>query len=205
MRLFGPRRPVTADTPLEGAPEMRPRRVSELSASEIRESIDRALRIFEAWRAAGGRRELELQVVVQAWSAGLHYALWRKERNRLMTRSSKRWGTGAWPEQLPSGHVAILVLPYAAGRVCPALAAAKIVYTPAFLDGRAETRAAVELLAMQAVRRWLHMTDDEDTLVLAPPVLEECQQTRVQHRSLLDCGVSSWHLPPPDGLWRYVS
>ena len=92
------------------------------------------------------------------------------------------------------------MLPYAAGRVGPALAAAKIAYTPAFLDGRADTRAAVELLAMQAVRRWLHMTGDEDTLVLAPPVLEEFQQARVQHRSLLDCGVSSWHLPAPDGL-----
>ena len=200
MRLFGSRRAVTADTPLEGAQEMRPRRVHDLSASEIRASIDRALRIFEARRVAGGRRELELQVVVQACPAGLHYARWRKERNRVMARSSKRWGTGAWPEQLPSGHVAIVVLPYAAGRVGPALAAAKIAYLPAFLDGRAETRAAVELLAMQAVRAWMHMTGDEDTLVLAPPVLEEFQQARVQRRSLLDCGVSSWPLPPPDGL-----
>ena len=63
---------------------MRPRPVSELSASEVRASIDRALRIFEARRVAGGRRELELQVVVQACPAGLHYARWRKERNRVM-------------------------------------------------------------------------------------------------------------------------
>lgn len=200
MRLFGSRRPVTADTPLEGAQEMRPRRVHDLSASEIRASIDRALRIFEARRVAGGRRELELQVVVQACPAGLHYARWRKERNRLMARSSKRWGTGAWPERLPSGDVGIVVLPYPAGRVGPALAAAKITYQPVFLNGRAETRAAVELLAMQAVRMWLHMTADEDTLVLAPPVLEEFQRARVQRRSLLDCGVGSWPLPPPDGL-----
>jgi hypothetical protein len=200
MRLWRSRRAVTADTPLEGAQEMRPRQVSELSTREIQASIDRALRIMDARRVAGGRRELELQVVVQACPAGLHYPRWRKERNRVMARSSKRWGTGAWPEQLPSGHVAIVVLPYAAGRVGPALAAAKIVYPPAFLDGRAETRAAVELLAMQAVRRWLHMTGDEDTLVLAPPVLEEFQQARVQRRSLLDCGASSWPLPPPDGL-----
>ena len=200
MRLFGSRRPVTADTPLEGTQEMRPRRVSELSADEIQASIDRAMRIFEARRVAGGRRELELQVVVQACPAGPHYARWRKERNRVMARSSKRWGTGAWPDRLPSGRVAIVVLPYAAGRVGPALAAARIVYTPAFLDGRADTRAAVELLAMQAVRRWLHMTGDDYTLVLAPPVLEEFQQARVQRRSLMDCGVSSWPLPPPDGL-----
>ena len=152
MRLFGSRRPVTADTPLEGAQEMRPRPLSKLSASEIQSSIDRALRIFEARRGAGGRRELELQVVVQACPAGLHYARWRKERERLMARSSKRWGTGSWPEQLQSGDVAIVVLPYPAGRVGPALAAAKIVYTPIFINGRAETRAAVELLAMQAVR-----------------------------------------------------
>jgi hypothetical protein len=200
MRLFGSRRAVTADTPLEGAQEMRPRQVSELSAKEIQASIDRALRIFDARREAGGRRELELQLVVQACPAGLHYARWRKERNRVMARSSKRWGTGAWPEQLPTGHVAIVVLPYAAGRVGPALAAAKLAYMPAFLDGRAETRAAVELLAMQAVRRGLHMTGDVDKLVVPQQGLEEFQQARVQRRSLLDCGVSSWQLPPPDGL-----
>jgi len=62
MRLFGSRRPVTAGTPLEGAQEMRLRRVSELSASEIQASIDRALRMFAARPprtaaapAAGGR------------------------------------------------------------------------------------------------------------------------------------------------------
>ena len=53
---------------------------------------------------------------------------------------------------------------------------------------------------MQVVRLWLHMTPDSDTLVLAPPVLEEFQRARMQRRSLLGCGVSSWPLPPPDGL-----
>ena len=200
MRLFGLRRAVTADTPLDGAEANRPRAVNELSASEIRASIDRALAILEARQAAGGRREHELQVVVQVCPAGEHYARWRKEGNRLMARSSKRWGTASWPERLHSGDVAIVVLPYPAGRVGPALAAAKIAYEPIFLSGRAETRAAVELLAMQAVRMWLHTTADADTLVLAPPVLEEVQRARVQRRSLLDCGVSSWPLPPPDGL-----
>lgn len=200
MRLFGSRRAVTADTPLEGAQEMRPRRVYDISASEVRASIDRALRILQARRDAGGRREHELQVVVQACPAGEHYARWRKERERLMARSSKRWGTGSWPDRLPSSDIGIVLLPYPAGRVGPALAAAKIAYEPVFLNGHAESRAAVELLAMQAVRLWLHMTPDEDTLVLAPPVLEEFQRARVQRRSLLDCGVSSWPLPPPDGL-----
>jgi len=200
MRLFGSRRPVTADTPLEGAQEMRPRRVYDLSANEVRASIDRALRILQARQDAGGPCAHELQVVVQACPAGEHYARWRKERNRLMARSSKRWGTGSWPERLPSGDVGIVLLPYPAGRVGPALAAAKIAYQPVFLNGHAQTRAAVELLAMQAVRLWLHMTPDEDTLVLAPPVLEEFQRARVQRRWLLDCGVSSWPLPPPDGL-----
>ena len=199
MRLFGFRRAVTADTPLEGAEENRRRGVGELSAREIRASIDRALAILRARQGAGGRREHELQVVVQACPAGEHYVRWRKDRNRLMARSSKRWGTGSWPERLPSGDVGIVLLPYPAGRVGPALAAARIAYQPIFLQGRAETRAAVELLAMQAVRMWLHMTADEDTLVLAPPVLEEFQRARVQRRSLLDCGVS-WPLPPPDGL-----
>lgn len=200
MRLFGSRRAVTADTPLEGAEENRRRGVNELSAREIRASIDRALAILRARQDAGGRREHELQVVVQACPAGEHYARWRKERNRLMARSSRRWGTGSWPERLQSGDVGIVLLAYPAGRVGPALAAARIAYQAIFLQGRAETRAAVELLAMQAVRMWVHMTPDEDTLVLAPPVLEEFQRGRVQRRSLLDCGVSSWPLPPPDGL-----
>ena len=200
MRLFGSRRAVTADTPLDGAEENRPRGVNELSASEIRASIERALAILKARQETGGRRVHELQLVVQVCPAGEHYARWRKERNRLMARSSKRWGTGSWPERLQSGDVGIVVLPYPAGRVGPVLAAAKIAYEPTFLRGRADTRAAVELLAMQGVRMWLHMTADEDTLVLAPPVLEEVQRARVQRRSLLDCGVSSWPLPPPDGL-----
>ena len=200
MRLFGSRRAVTVDPPLEGAEENRPRGVNELSAREIRASIDRALAVLKARQDAGGRREHELQVVVQVCPAGEHYARWRKERNRLMARSSKGWGTGSWPERLQSGDVGIVVLAYPAGRVGPALAAAKIAYEPIFLQGRAESRVAVELLAMQAVRMWLHLTADEDTLVLAPPVLEEFQRARVQRRSLLDCGLSSWPLPPPDGL-----
>lgn len=53
---------------------------------------------------------------------------------------------------------------------------------------------------MQAVRLWLHETADEDTLVLAPPVLEEFQRARAQRRSLLDCGATSWPLAAPDGL-----
>ena len=200
MRLFGSRRQVTANTPLDGVQESRPRGVGELSRAGVQSSIDRALRILDARRTAGGYREHELQVVVQVCPAGEHYARWRKERNRLMARSSKRWGTYSWPERLNPSDVGIVLLPYPAGRVGPALAAAKIVYQPLFIHGRAETRSAVELLAMQAVRLWLHETSDEDTLVLAPPVLEEFQRARAQRRSLLDCGVTSWSLPAPDGL-----
>ena len=201
MRLWGSRESIDADTPLDGAIEQgRARSQSELSPAKIRVSIDRALQIFEARRADGGRRVHELQAVVQVCPSGEHYASWRKDRNRLMTRSSRRWGTGLWPERLPVGDVGVVLLPYPAGKVGPALASAKIVYEPVFINGGAATRAAVELLAIQAVRLWLHMTPDEDTLVVAPPVLEEFQGARVQSRSLLDCGVSSWPLPPPDGL-----
>ena len=201
MRPFGSRTRVTADTPLDGAiaPDSK-RKMSELSPAKVQASIDRALRILAARRVAGGRDEHELQVVVQVCAGGEHYARWRKDRDRIMQRSSKQWGTHGWAERLPAGDVAVVLLPYPAGRVGPALAAAKIAYTPVALSGRAETRAAVELLAMQVVRLWLHMTPDSDTLVLAPPVLEEFQRARMQRRSLLGCGVSSWPLPPPDGL-----
>jgi hypothetical protein len=201
MRLFGSRRHVTAETPLDGAiPADSPRNMSELSRATIQSSIDRALRILEARRVAGGRHEHELQAVVQVCPAGEHYARWRKDRHRIMQRSSKRWGTDSWDDRLPPDDVAVVQLPYPAGRVGPALAAAKIVYTPVFISGRAATCPAVELLAMQAVRVWLHMTPDSDTLVLAPPVLEEFQRARMHRRSLVDCGVSTWPLPPPDGL-----
>jgi hypothetical protein len=48
------------------------------------------------------------------------------------------------------------------------------------------------------------MTPDDDTLVLAPPVLEEFQRARLQRHALLDRGLSSWPLPPPflDGVGR---
>ena len=100
MRLFGSRRPVTADTPLDGVQESRPRNVGELSRAEVQSSIDRAMRILDARRTAGGYREHELQVVVQVCPAGEHYARWRKERDRLMGRLSKRWGTYSWPQRL---------------------------------------------------------------------------------------------------------
>ena len=201
MRLLGSRRHVTADTPLDGGiPVDSPRKMSEISPAKVQSSIDRALRIHDARRVAGGRHEHELQAVVQVCPAGEHYARWRKDRHRIMQRSSKRWGTHNWPDGLAANDVAVVLLPYAAGRVGPALAAAKIVYTPVFISGRAETRPAVELIAIQVVRLWLHMTPDSDTFVLAPPVLEEFERARMQRRSLLDCGVSSWPLPPPHGL-----
>jgi hypothetical protein len=201
MRPLRPRRQITADTPLDGSVTAGSRRnMSELSPAKIQASIDRALQIHAARRAAGAHHEHELQPVVQVCPAGEHYARWRKDRNRIMQRSSKRWGTGAWADRLPAGDVAVVLLAYPAGRVGPALAAAKIAYEPALISGRAETRPAVELLAMQLVRLWLHMAADSDAFILAPPVLEEFQRARVQRRSLLDCGVSSWPLPPPDGL-----
>lgn len=200
MRLLGSKRAVTADTPLDGAQEMRPRRLGELSLAEVQSSIDRALRILAARRATGAYRELELQAVLQVCPAGEQYARWRKERNRLMARSSKRWGASQWPERLRPNDIGIVLLPYPPGRVGPALGSAKIVYEPLFIHGSVETRSAVELLAMQAVRLWVHEASDEDTLVLAPPVLEEFQRARVQRRSLLDCGATSWPLPAPDGL-----
>jgi len=123
---------------------------------------------------AGGYREHELQVVLQVCPAGEHYARWRKDRDRLLGRSSKRWGylqLAAASE--PEGRRDRAVALPGGQRVGTALAAAKIVYEPLFIHGCAESRLAVELLAMQAVRLWLHETPDEDTLVLAPPVLEE--------------------------------
>jgi hypothetical protein len=150
MRLFGSRTTVTADTPLDGAiaPDSK-RNMSELSPAKVQASIDRALRILEARRVAGGRDEHELQVVVQVCAAGEHYPRWRKDRDRIMQRSSKHWGTHSWGDRLPRATSRSSCCPTPAGRVGPALAAAKIAYTPVAVCGRAETRAAVELLAMQ--------------------------------------------------------
>ena len=114
MRLFGSRRPVTADTPLDGVQESRPRRVGEISRAEVQSSIDRALRILEARRIAGGYCEHELQVVLQVCPAGEHYAGWRKGRDRLLARSSKRWGTYSWPQRLNPRDVGIVLLPSSA-------------------------------------------------------------------------------------------
>ena len=148
MRPFGSRRHITADTPLDGEiPVDSKHKMSELAPAKVQSSIDRALRILAARHAAGAHRVHELQAVVQVCPAGEHYARWRKDRHRIMQRSSKRWGTHNWPDRLAANDVAVVLLPYPAGRVGPALAAAKIVCEPVFIHGRAETRPAVELLA----------------------------------------------------------
>ena len=120
MRLFGSRASVTADTPLDGAiaPDSK-RTMGEPSPAKVQASIDRALRILAARRVAGGCDEHELQVVVQVCAGGEHYARWRKDRDRIMQRSSKQWGTHGWAERLPAGDVAVVLLPYPAGRVGP--------------------------------------------------------------------------------------
>ncbi len=142
MRVFGSRRPVTVDTPLDGVQESRPRNLGELSRAEVQSNIDRALRILDARRTAGGYREQEVQVVVQVCPAGEQYARWRKERNRLMARSSKRWGTQRWPERLSATDVGIVLLPYPPGRVGPALGSAKIVAEPLLSLSRCSSMAA---------------------------------------------------------------
>jgi hypothetical protein len=170
MRLFASRQQVTADTPLDGPVVAGSRRnMSELSPAKMQASIDRALQIHAARHATGAHHEHELQPVVQVCPAGEHYPRWRKDRHRIMQRSSERWGTGAWADRLPAGDVAVVLLAYPAGRVGPALAGAKIAYEPALISGRAETRPAVELLAMQLVRLWVHTAADTDAFIPRRP------------------------------------
>ena len=192
---------ITAATPLDSTPDAdRPQRIGDLSAPEVQASIGRALQILAARSKAPGYVQHELQPVVQVCASGEHYARWRKDRDRLLRRSSNGWSAAAWPERLGPSEVAIVLLPYPAGRVGPAVAASKVVYRPAFIDGRAESPEAVILLALQLVRLWLHMTPEQETLMLGPPVLEKIQRARVQRRSLLDCGAAAWPLAAPDGL-----
>jgi len=169
-----------------------------LSSPKVRQGIERALRILEARRAAGWPT-LELQLVVQACPASEQYSRWRKDRHRLMQRSDKQWGTFEWPDRMAPRDVALLLLPYPAGRVGPAIAATKLAAQPLFINGPADTRERIELLASELIRVWVHGTPGDVAALLAPPVLEELQGGRVQHRSLLDLGLS-WPLPPPDGL-----
>ena len=185
MRLFGSRTSVTADTPLDGAiaPDSK-RKMSELSPAKVQASIDRALRILVARRVASGHDEHELQVVAPVCAGGEHYPRWRKDRDRIMQRSSNSGAPTAGPSacrRAMSRSSCCPTPPAASG----ALAAAKIVYTPVAVSGRAETRAAVEPLAMQVVRLWLHMTPASDTLVPAAPMLEEFQRACMQHATPL--------------------
>ena len=112
MRPFARSR-VTAETPLDGPIETNvTRSTREFSPDRLRASIDRALRIHAARATAPDRDVHELQAVVQVCPGGEHYARWCKDRDRIMQRSSKRWGTGAWPDRLPADQVAIVLLPY---------------------------------------------------------------------------------------------
>lgn len=202
LRLFArSEQTVTADSPLDGDSAfggMQIRPVAELSESKVRPSIERALSILEARRAAGWKT-MELQLVVQAFPSSEQYARWRKDRHRLLQRSNPQWGTFDWPERMGTRDVALLLLPYPAGRVGPAIARTKLAAQPMFINGPADTRERIELLASELIRVWVHGTPADVAAVLGPPVLEELQGGRVNRRSVLDCGLS-WPLPAPDGL-----
>lgn len=192
---------ITADTPLEGG--LMPGHAysaRDLTWQSVVASIDRGLAILAA-RQAAGVKTLDLQLVVQACPAGEQYPRWRKERHRLLQRSNKAWSTVQWPERMPRDRFALLLLPYPAGKVGPALAGAKLQAEPMFFQPSVkEDSAWLDLMAAQIIRAWLHWTPADLSVAAAPPVLEEFRLGRVHSRRLFDCGLRSWPLPPPDGL-----
>jgi hypothetical protein len=98
------------------------------------------------------------------------------------------------------GKVAMLLLPYPAGKVEPALAGTKLVAQPMLMQVQVKDAPAwLDLMVAQIVRSWLHWTPDGWSVVAAPPVLEMLRAGRLHERRLFDCGLS-WPLPPPDGL-----
>lgn len=192
---------ITPETPLDGGLE--PDRVHSahgLRWDDVIASIDRALAILAA-RQASGVATLDLQLVVQACPPGTHYARWRKDRHRLFQRSNKSWSTVQWPEQLPQDRFALLLLPYPAGKVGPALAGAKLQAEPMFIQPTVKSDSGwLDLMTAQIIRSWLHWTPAGMSVATAPPVLEEFRLGRLHSRRLFDCGLSSWPLPAPDGL-----
>jgi hypothetical protein len=196
------RRPevITADTPLDGGPQ--PSEIpksGKLQWDEVVAGIDRALAILAARRAAGVTT-LDVQLVIQACSPGTGYLRWRKERQRLFQRSNQTLTTEHWPDRLPHNQFALLLLPYPAGKVGPALAGTNLRASPmVFFPGVYDDPAWLDLMTAEIIRSWLHWTPEGMSVAVAPPVLEEFRVGHLHRRSLFDCGLS-WPLPPPDGL-----
>lgn len=198
--IFGRRgRAITAETRLDGG-GLHAKEGSLLGVKwpHVTTSIDRALRIFDARRAAGWP-SAELQLVLQVCPSGTGYVKWKKDRERMMRRSSGKYGTGGWPGRLADGRIGVLLAPYPAGRVGPALAGAKLGAAPVFGAIRVRRDGEAELGAAALLRDWMHNAGDEVALVPAPPVLEHIRGARVHSREPFDLALD-WPLPPPDGL-----
>ncbi len=194
MAIFGRKgKAVTADSPLDG-----PRENGHLLGvkwPQVTSSIDRALRIMAARRAAGVEAK-ELQVVLQVCPGGQGYPKWRKERDRVLRRTSSRYGAATWPERVPEGSIAVLLVPYAAGRVGPALAAAKVAAQPRFVTFKPRRSGEGDLAVAQTLADWLHDAADDVALVLAPPSLERFDGARLTGREPFDLDLE-WPLPAP--------
>lgn len=198
--IFGRRgRVITTATPLDGG-GLHAKEGSLIGVKwpQLTTSINRALRIFDARRAAGWPI-VELQLVLQVCPSGTGYVKWKKDRERMMRRSSGRYGTGGWPDRMADGMVGVFLAPYPAGRVGPALAGAKLGAAPVFGAIRVTRDGEAELGAAALLRDWLHNAGDDLALVLAPPVLEHIRGARVLTREPFDLELD-WPLPPPDGL-----
>ncbi len=199
MRIFRRSSAITAETPLDGGGiHANEGSLSGMTMPKLTSSIERAVRIFAARRAAG-RPVLELQLVLQLCPSGSGYVKWKQECERLMRRSSPNYGTGGWSPQLPEGAAGVLLAPYPAGRVGPAVSGARLVASPIFGEIRIAREGEAELGAAALLRDWLHNAGPELALVLAPPVLEHIRGARVLGREPFGLGLD-WPLPPADGL-----
>jgi hypothetical protein len=192
---------VTASTALDGPPNFDARRTASFKqAKQAPSRIERALAIMAARREAG-QRVMEIQLVAQAIAGSTapeRYNRWRKDWDRRL-RASGPWDAHEWPPRLASDELAMLIAPFPAGRVGPALRAAKLAAQPMFVAGRFDEAFTSEHLLGVMVADWLHWTPDGVAAIVAPPVIEEVAGGRVARTRVVSLGVD-WPLPAPDGV-----
>jgi hypothetical protein len=157
---------------------------------------------LERLAALDGERDVEvvelqllLQVIAQPSYDGFR-AGWEK----AWCNQNGRWTTRSWLEELPDGHVGVLLLPLRAGRVGVAVGRyPRAAADPLFTSGTGGEGAGHLDACLSVLTSWVCRPGAGVTARLAPPVIEVIQRGRVASRTVEDFG-QSWPLPVADGV-----
>jgi hypothetical protein len=140
-----------------------------------------------------------IQPVLEVCLYARHYAAWRRGRERAWKRDGPYWTTQRWPEKLPDGMIAGVLLPQShSGRFRGAPAEILMpfiaVHAPLIVSDLEEP---YDSLVLGLLTRWACTAANTrpigDTMLLAPPLVDVIAPKPVD-RVPRDLGLS-WPLP----------